>query len=49
MRRLMTYPVGLLLKTYITYATFLVEKDKRKVLREEEKLAKKNLIPNTAK
>lgn len=47
MRKLMTYPVGLVLKAYMTYAHFLVEKEKRKEVR-EEKLMKKTLVHNAA-
>lgn len=47
MRKLMTYPVGLVLKAYMTYAHILVEKEKRKSQR-EEKLMKKTLVPGTA-
>ncbi len=41
MRKLMTYPVGLVLKTYMAYAHFLVEREKRKAQRAEKKLINK--------
>lgn len=30
MRKLMTYPVGIILKLYMAYAFFLVQKEERK-------------------
>lgn len=36
MRRLMTYPVGLVLKAYMAYAFILVEREKRREIRAEK-------------
>lgn len=47
MRKLMTYPVGLVLKAYMAYAFILIEREKRKEMR-EEKMMKKSLMPTTA-
>ena len=43
MRRLMTYPVGLVLKAYMAYAFILVEREKRREIR-AEKMEKKALL-----
>ncbi|MCB0697074.1 MAG: hypothetical protein KDC07_06900 [Chitinophagaceae bacterium] len=40
MRKLMTYPVGIVLKAYMAYAFILIEREKRKEQR-AEKLTKK--------
>lgn len=48
MRKLMTYPVGIVLKAYMAFAFILIEREKRKVQR-EEKLLKKTLMPTPAK
>ena len=44
MRKLMTYPVGLILKAYMAYAHILVEREKRKEIR-LERLMKKQTLP----
>lgn len=43
MRKLMTYPVGLVLKAYMAYAFILVEREKRKEI-QAEKAMKKSLL-----
>lgn len=43
MRKLMTYPVGIILKAYMAYAFILIEREKRREIR-EEKLMKKSLL-----
>lgn len=43
MRKLMTYPVGIVLKAYMAYAFILIEKEKRRAIR-EEKMMKKTLL-----
>ncbi|MCB0698691.1 MAG: hypothetical protein H6551_00505 [Chitinophagales bacterium] len=40
MRKLMTYPVGLVLKLYMAYAFYLVNKEERRLAREAS-IAKK--------
>lgn len=40
MRKLMTYPVGLVLKMYMAYAHILIEKEKRKEMRAERNMKK---------
>ena len=43
MRKLMTYPVGIVLKAYMAYAFILIEREKRREMR-EEKAMKKTLL-----
>ena len=43
MRKLMTYPVGLVLKAYMAYAFFLIEREKRKAIRAERMIAEREL------
>ncbi len=38
MRRLLTYPVGLILKAYMAYAFLLIEREKRAAARAERAL-----------
>jgi len=40
MRKLMTYPVGLVLKVYMSYAFILVEREKRREQRAEKMMKK---------
>ncbi len=40
MRNIITYPVGLILKAYMTYAFILVEREKRKEQRAERSMKK---------
>lgn len=46
MKKLMTYPVGIVLKAYMAYAFILIEREKRRAIREEKSM--KKILLNTA-
>lgn len=43
MRKLMTYPVGLVLKAYMSYAFILIEREKKREQRAEQ-ISKKQIL-----